>query len=60
MNKEELIELLKSIIDFEKEEIENIPKDCVNSYGFGYSKGRLDVASRILNYVETGVDDYDI
>lgn len=60
MNKEELIELLKNIIDFEKEEIEYIPKDCVNSYGFGYSKGRLDVASRILNYVETGVDDYDI
>lgn len=60
MNKEELIELLKNIIDFEKEEIENIPKDCVNSYGFGYSKGRLDVASHILNYVETGVDDYDI
>ena len=60
MNKENLIELLKDIIEFEKEEIENIPEDCVNSYGFGYSKGRLDAASRILNYVETGVDDYDI
>ena len=52
--KEEIIQYLKSIIEFNQNYLDNMPSGCHNSYGAGEATGCRNTAKEVLHFVKTG------